>query len=84
MGARGLLNRWGDHSILRPDFLGDHPITGPIYGGIKNHNHGGIIKLIWWRIMGSKFSKLCCIICFPCEQLNKAKTLEFIIKGTRG
>ncbi len=35
MGAGGLLNRWGDHSI--PFFYGggDHSIPGPIYGGIN-------------------------------------------------
>ena len=32
MGARGLMNRWGDDSTLTPYFGGDHSIPGTIYG----------------------------------------------------
>ncbi len=46
LGAGGLLNRWGDHSILRPYFGGITQFQVPFMGGSTNHHHGGIIKLI--------------------------------------
>ena len=46
-GSRGSIELvgGGDHSILRPSFLGDHSIPGPIYGGINKSSSWRVHKI---------------------------------------